>query len=90
MFDSEQTDLARVDQHSVCEPAAAPAPSTFAAESCAPYPVVTMNAEVMTDPKGRKNRVLASLSQKQFARLQGALVPATLKFDWLRVVKVRP
>jgi len=43
-------------------------------------PVVTMNSEVMTDPKGRKNRVLASLSQKQFARLQGALEPATLKF----------
>lgn len=80
MFDSEQTDVARLDYDAKCGPAAAPSRSTFAADCCSPYPVVTMNSEVMTDPKCRKNRVLASLSQKQFARLQGALEPATLKF----------
>jgi CRP-like cAMP-binding protein len=39
-----------------------------------------LNWEVMTDPYGLKNRVLASLPHEQFGRLQGLLDTVSLKF----------
>jgi CRP-like cAMP-binding protein len=39
-----------------------------------------MNAQAITNRKGLKNTVLANVPQQQFARLQAALEPVSLKF----------
>lgn len=80
MFDSEQTDLGWSDHRGLANDPASPSHAPLTVNPLDYYPEIAMYAKAMRNPKGLKNSVLASLPRQQFARLQAALEPVSLKF----------